>query len=307
MNTLESCSIESPFGKVEECAKFLIDDITSYFLMARVMNAGQRHTLSFWARSESTGTLDIPNTSDIATIEITNEWQKYVITFESVDDSIEFHFQDTGTYYIYHPKLEIGNKATDWTLAPEDTDDAIKDVQAEANEANNATNERITIAESIIQQLADNISMLVKDENGESMMMQTSDGWVFSMQETNSAVSGIRDSLSELQTLTGKTADTVGLLNEAVKKNSETLEYIQFSTYNDQPCIELGESDTSFKLLITNTSIMFWNGSDFPTRINTDGLETDNIKVDGEIRQGGYVMMNTADGGWGLLWKGVSS
>ena len=307
MNTLESCSIENPFGKVEECAKFLIDDITSYFLMARIMNVGQRHTLSFWARSESTGTLDIPNTSDNATIEITNEWQKHVVIFESVDDSIEFHFQDTGTYYIYHPKLEIGNQATDWTLAPEDTDDVIKDVQAEANEANNATNERIAIAESIIQQLADNISMLVKDENGESMMMQTSDGWVFSMQETNSAVSGIRDSLSELQTLTGKTAYTVGLLDEAVKKNSETLEYIQFSTYNDQPCIELGESDTSFKLLITNTSIMFWNGSDFPTRINTDGLETDNIKVDGEIRQGGYVMMNTADGGWGLLWKGVSS
>ena len=39
----------------------------------------------------------------------------------------------------------------------------------------------------------------------------------------------------------------------------------------------------------------------------TNGLVTQNIEVRGEIVQGGYVMLNTADGGWGLLWKGVSS
>lgn len=303
MNTVEAFSTENPFGDVDECAKFLIDDTASYFILTNVVNAYQRYTLSFWVKADAAGGLNVASTS----IEATTEWHKYVITFVAENNSLAFLFQSVGTYYIYHPKLEIGNQATDWTPAPEDMDESIEDAKAEVNEAVNSTNERVSKAESLIQQLSDCISLLVTDENGESLMTQTEDGWTFCMQETNDAVSDIQSSLAELQTLTGNTSDTVGLLEKAVENNSATLEYVNISTYDDQPCIELGESDTSFKLLITNTDIRFWNGSDFSTRVNTDGLETDNIKVGGEIIQGGFVMMNTSDGGWGVLWKGVSS
>lgn len=303
MNTLAAFSIESPFEKVEECAKFSIDETAAYFLLTDIASVGQKYTLSFWIKADATGSLSVVGT----TCGVTTEWQKHVITFTSGSKSIAINFESVGTYYIYHPKLEIGNQATDWTPAPEDMDESIEDAKAEVNEAVNSTNDRVFKAESLIQQLADCISLLVTDENGESLMTQTENGWTFCMQETNSAVSNIQDALAELQTLTGNTSDTVGLLEQAVANNSSTLEYVNISTYDDQPCIELGESDTSFKLLITNTDIRFWNGSDFSTRVNTDGLETDNIKVGGEIIQGGFVMMNTSDGGWGVLWKGVSS
>lgn len=303
MNTLEAFSIENPFGKVDECAKFTIDDIASYFLFSNIATIDQKYTLSFWVKGDATGSLSVAGDSCAVTV----EWQKRVVTFTASNESIAMLFETVGTYYIYHPKLEVGNKATDWSPAPEDTDESIEDAKSEANDAVGKANDRIAQAESLIEQLADCISMLVTDENGESLMTQTEDGWTFCMQEINSAVSGIRDALDELQTLTGSTSDTVGLLDQAVKNNSATLEYVNISTYNDQPCIELGENDTSFKLLITNTDIRFWNGSDFSTRVNTDGIETDNIKVGGEIIQGGYVMMNTSDGGWGILWKGVSS
>jgi hypothetical protein len=59
--------------------------------------------------------------------------------------------------------------------------------------------------------------------------------------------------------------------------------------------------------MITNTRIMFMNGANVPTYINTNGIVTQDIEVQGEIIQGGFVMLNTSDGGWGLLWKGVSS
>lgn len=303
MNTLEACSIESPFGNVDECAKFMIDDTATYFLLTNIASVGNRYTLSFWVKADSIGSLNVADTST----EATTEWRKNVITFVAANKSIAIIFQDTGTYYIYHPQLETGNVATDWTPAPEDTDTSIKDIQTEANNATNATNERITKAESIIQQLSDCISMLVTDGNGESLMTQTADGWTFCMQETNESVSNIRSSLEELQLETDDTMVTVKELNQVVNDHGATLEYVNITTFEDEPCIELGESDSDFKLLITNTRIMFINGSNIPTFINTNGLVTQDIEVKGEIVQGGYTMLNTSDGGWGLLWKGVSS
>lgn len=170
-----------------------------------------------------------------------------------------------------------------------------------------ATNERVTTAESLIQQLSNCISMLVTDENGESLMTQTDNGWTFSMKETAEAVSSLTSLLETLQQESGNTQATVDTLQQAVRDHGATLEYVTVTTYEDEPCIELGESDSNFKLLITNTRIMFMNGANVPTYINTNGLVTQNIEVKGEIVQGGYVMLNTSDGGWGLLWKGVTS
>ena len=170
-----------------------------------------------------------------------------------------------------------------------------------------ATSERVTTSESLIQQLSNCIEMLVTDENGESLMTQTENGWTFSMKETAEAVSGLSDLLETLQQESGGTKSTVGILQQAITDYGKTLEYVNVKTYEDEPCIELGESDSNFKLLITNTRIMFMNGGNIPTYINTNGIVTQDIEVQGEIVQGGYVMLNTADGGWGLLWKGVSS
>lgn len=170
-----------------------------------------------------------------------------------------------------------------------------------------ATSERVSTAETLIQQLSNCIYMLVTDENGESLMEQTENGWTFSMKETSEAVSSLTTLLETLQQETGSTKATVETLQQAVSDHGETLEYVSVTTYEDEPCIELGESDSNFKLLITNTRIMFMNGSNIPTYINTNGLVTQNIEVKGEIVQGGYVMINTADGGWGLLWKGVTN
>lgn len=186
-------------------------------------------------------------------------------------------------------------------------------IQLKADEINSvvsstyATSERVTNTESLIQQLSNCISMLVTDGNGESLMTQTENGWTFSMKETDDAVSSLADGLKSLQESTGDTQATVDVLQQAINDHGETLEYVRVTKYEDEPCIELGENDSDFKLMITNTRIMFMNGSNVPTYINTNGIVTQNIEVTGEIVQGGYVMMNTADGGWGLLWKGVGS
>lgn len=301
MNTLESYTIESPWGVTEDCAKFVIDDTLSQFLLSNIATIGQKYTLTLWVKADSAGRMYAAAKS----FDVSTQWKKQVVTFTAEQKTVMFLFQTVGTYYIYHPQLEVGNKSTDWTAAPEDVDQSITGVLTEANNAIGIVNERVAVAESLIQQLSNCISMLVVDENGTSLMTQTEDGWTFSMQETNAAMSNLSSLLQDLQRITESTKGTVDTLNQAVTDHGTTLEYVHITEYEDEPCIFLGESDSDFKLLITNTRIMFMNGSNIPTYINTNGLVTRNIEVKGEIIQGGYVQLNTPDGGWGVLWKGV--
>ena len=301
MNLLESCSILDPFDVSSECGKFIIDDTTNPFILHGVTSPDHEYTLSLYIKSEAAGSINICEKS----FDTSTNWLKIAITFTASQNDLYFNFTTAGTYYTYHTQLELGNKATDWSPSSEDlaTGEEVEDLQENIN----TTNERVTISESLIQQLSNCISMLVRDENGESLMTQTSDGWVFSMGETNDAVSDLSNSLNDLQNLTGDTAATVDVLQNSVENLEETAEYVRITTYGDEPCIELGESDSDFRLLITNTRIMFLNGSDIPTYINTDGLITQNITVEGELRQGSWVWKERANGNYGLQWKEVTS
>lgn len=58
-----------------------------------------------------------------------NKWQKYTYTFVAPTNAdwtknmtwyMYGHYNNNGTFYMRHPKLELGNKSTDWTPAPED-------------------------------------------------------------------------------------------------------------------------------------------------------------------------------------------
>lgn len=290
---------------------------------------GETYTLSFYAKGNGflsttfigkTGFVQISKTDGETSLyvtgykqyKVTDEWNRYEVVWtlaDTGDISIEkyvcFYVNAGYAVNVCGVKLEKGNKATDWTPAPEDVDGSIDNVQNMTDVAIEATNERVSTVETTIQQLADCISMLVTDENGASLMTQTEDGWTFCMGETNEAVNKVSNSLNDLQNEMGDTNATVEALQQSVNDLEETAEYVRIGVYEDEPCIELGESDSDFILMITNTRIMFRSGSSTPTYINTRGLVTENIEVNGEIIQGGYIMMNTSDGGWGLLWKGV--
>lgn len=74
----------------------------------------------------------------------------------------------------------------------------------------------------------------------------------------------------------------------------------------DEPCIELSADETDFKQVITNDRTRFMDGSVVKTEIYTDGVETENVTVRGDIRQGGFVWATHGEeGNYGLLWRGV--
>lgn len=114
-------------------------------------------------------------------------------------------------------------------------------------------------------------------------------------------------------------ADSI-LFGDGVKSSAADIkaltEHVKIGTITDEngdkkPCVELSEGDTSFKQVITNTKTLFMDGNNVGTEINTDGVHTDNLTVDKEIRHnntdktGSFVWAFRSNGNYGLSWKGV--
>ena len=204
--------------------------------------------------------------------------------------------------YDAYSKFEKGNRATDWTPAPEDM--ATADDNAIAQATAEAAQETAKNAEALIQQLSDSISMLVTDGNGTSLMTQTEDGWTFSTAEIQASVNNVSENLNNLTDDLGSTSSAVDVLKQAVADLGEIAEYVKIGTYENEPCIELGESDSEFKMRITNTRILFMEGSNVVAHISNQSLHIKKAVIEDELQQGDFVWQIRSNGNLGLIWKG---
>lgn len=299
MNTIATCRTQGPSGKLEDCALFVIDDIADSFVLTDVASIGQEYTFGLWVRSDLEGSLTVYG----KTIPSTTTWEKHTHTFVSNSVDLAIDFGVAGTYYIYHPQLEVGNVASDWGLAPMDLDEAIKEAARKAADAENRLNE----AESVIKQLSDCISMLVTDGAKGSLMKQTANGWTFDISNITNTLDSATNNIESLTEAFGDTDTMVDSLRQAVNDLGVLTDYVIVTSVNNQPCIELGESENNFKLRITNTEIQFVDGSTIPAYISNQKLMIEQAEVKEEMQFGGFVWKIRSNGNMGLIWKGASS
>lgn len=204
------------------------------------------------------------------------------------------------TWQIGYPKLENGNKPTDWTQAPEDVSEIISDVESTAKTNTTLIND----AQLIIDSIQATISTLVTGENGESLMTQTDTGWTFSIASVQQTLADAVTHIDELNSDVLDTNALVDALQNHVNDLGEYTEYIKFGTDNGKPCIILGETDSVFKVLITNTDIRFMEGSTIPASINNQSLNISKAVISEELTQGGFVWTARSNGNYGLIWRG---
>lgn len=245
-----------------------------------------------------------------ADVTITTEWARYWVKWTQTPATskksiiVGRNFTENDIH-IRAVKLEVGNKATAWSPAPEDMATG-KELTSVENSLE-TTRTRMTETESLIQQLSESIMTLVTDENGESLMVQTETGWTFSTAQIQNVVNTTAENLSSLTDEMGDVNTTVNALKQAVSDLGILNDYVKITTYEDEPCIELGESDSDFKLMITNTRIMFMEGSSVPAYINNKSLYIKTAVIEEELQQGEFVWKARANGNLGLIWKGVTS
>lgn len=215
---------------------------------------------------------------------------------------IKYYKDASGNY-----KLEISAASIIFSSNNTSVEDAINDVQTSVDKAQTSANEanaNATNAATLIAQLADNISMLVTDGNGTSLMTQTEDGWVFSTADIQDLIDKTSENLNSLTEEVGSTNQTVDILQQTVDDLGIIAEYVKITTYEDEPCIELGEGDSDFKLRITNTRMMFTEGSSVLAYFNNKSLHIKKAVVEEELQQGGFVWKARSNGNLGLVWKG---
>lgn len=210
-------------------------------------------------------------------------------------------------------KVEMGNKPTPWSPSPGDlgTKDDVQQAQDDANEANSkadATEERVTVAESTLKQLSDSISMLVTDSNGSSMMTQTSDGWTFNIGAITNAIDNASNNIDSLASSLSQANHTINNLNNLANDLSKKTAYINMTTDDSgSPCIELGKVGNAFKVRITNTSVDFIEGSSKIAYVSNQALFIEKAIIKNELQIGetrGFIWKTRSNGNLGLRWFG---
>ena len=226
--------------------------------------------------------------------------ENYLTFFRDEDGLYKLQISASSLLFGTTNKKNVEDLNTDVENAQNAADAA--QTTADSNEA------RLTVSESTIEQLSNSISMLITDENGSSMMTQTSDGWTFNISDIEKTIDNTANELNNLSGSVDEIGNTITNLNDLVNDISEKTAYIIMTTDEEgNPCIELGKEDNDFKVRITNTSVDFLEGSSRIAYVNNRSLyiERSIIKDELQIGEGtGFIWKRRTNGNMGLRWIG---
>ena len=281
MNTVEPYSILNPHGVEDQCAKFTIDNLDEMFNLPDVTIVDEEYTFSLWVRSEAAGSIFVGG----ETVVTTNEWARHVATFTAYETNVLVGFGEIGTYYVYHPQLELGNLATDWTPAPEDVDQSIVDSADQIREVMIQQDAAIlTSCEGLVLRATENL--VARGEFVEYTEALSSD---LSIQA---------DAIQmDFDRLVRQTEEVDGELQTFVTRFNK---YIRFDS---DTAITIGSSDSEITLDIDNSGIMFsrsgipfgwWDGVDF----HTGNIV---VEVNERAQLGNFAFVPRSDGSLSLL------
>ena len=237
---------------------------------------------------------------------------------------------------MYAPKVEIGNKATDWSPAPEDTDQDINDrVTAVSNQITKdkgELEEKIGKAKGIAEskldadQVAEAISTAITANNAElkidslrgaiqalttqtdgkyQILEQDGEGWSFSFGSLiEDVVKTMGDANEALEKLDG-TKDSN--LKTRLSSWEEANSYIRIERRNNAPVIVLATNQDNFRVEISNSSIDFYEGNNRIAYVsnqafyNTTGIVREEIRIMSD-ESGGFAWKTRQNGNLGLTW-----
>lgn len=171
---------------------------------------------------------------------------------------------------IRNIKLEIGNKATDWTPAPEDVDEAINTERTERQSAIETKANEITA--KVSETYVSNSALNHYKEEVSTQFSQTKSDFTWSINRS------VTDAKNEMN---GQISSVNGRLDGLKQTADNVNSYMSF----DNDALTLGKSDSAFKTKITNQEWSIQKNGAKVTYINdqtmyiTDGQFTQSLKV----------------------------
>lgn len=198
------------------------------------------------------------------------------------------NYNTNGTTSVTHKywdfKVELGNKATDWTPAPEDIQENISNSKQEAIEASRAY---VDVKEKEINSNVENIKTVVDGHTTAISTVQSS------VQQTENKVNTVFTQTEEIKNLTDQNSSQLEeykqyISMEPVKHEGET---------EPRPTITLGQSTSSFKVAIDNKEIAFTGASgEKVAYITGDELRINNVVVVRKLAIGDFFLEQEENG-----------
>lgn len=260
---------------------------------------GDTYTLSFWAKSTVAGDIirvhfyspsNIThcvgsqgqvsgNTNGRCDFTLSTTLTKYWVTYtipkggnsaRSVIIPRMFSDFGKGTVSVKWEKLEEGNKATDWTPAPEDVDEAINTERTERQSAIETKANEIT--SKVSETYVSNSAFEHYQNTVSSQFTQTKKDFTWSINQS------VTDAKNEMN-------GQIGSVNGRVDGLKETTDNVNNYMSFDNDGLTLGKSDSAFKTKITNQEWSIQKNGAKVTYINdqtmyiTDGQFTQSLKI----------------------------
>lgn len=201
---------------------------------------------------------------------------KLTHTLTSKNLYIELCIQNGDTQYTSNkikykcPKLELGNKAADWTPAPEDVDEAINTERTERQSAIETKANEITA--KVSETYVSNSALNHYKEEVSTQFSQTKSDFTWSINQS------VTDAKNEMN---GQINSVNGRLDGLKQTTDNVNSYMSF----DNDALTLGKSDSAFKTKITNQEWSIQKNGAKVTYINdqtmyiTDGQFTQSLKI----------------------------
>ncbi|HBO03754.1 MAG TPA: hypothetical protein DD432_03955 [Eubacterium sp.] len=228
---------------------------------------------------------------------ITGDWEKYYINFTIKEKTnVRFYFESTGAGDIYECgwKLEEGNKATDWTPAPEDIDVDISSVDTKVTKV---SNQYTTLNQSLT-------SLTATVNSNTTKISEKADGSTVTALQANvtaltADLSGFKTSVTE--TYTSKTEFN----NLQIGGRNLLLNTADLTTWTTESGVTVAkDADGYFKVLTTKNTSWF---SIYRVVTNVSAGQT--YMLSGYSKKGtkaGYVVIRHYNSGNILLQQSVS-
>ena len=165
---------------------------------------------------------------------------------------------------------------------------------------------------SSLQILSDKLTSFVNGAVSSSLVTQTEDGFSFNFEQyvndvakNNNDIINIQDKLTSNNSSLSDLKDAVNNIDAVLKEQKSYINLTQDSSGN--PLIELGSSNSSFRVMITNKSIDFMDGSIRIAYISKDALNITSATVSkefkiGDVNGAGYIWQKRPNNHLGLRY-----
>lgn len=223
--------------------------------------------------------------------ELTTEWKLFTATYKIkvLHKNVHaFYANDVsqhGRIAISSVKVEKGNKATDWTPAPEDVEEGYKNYTDDA--VGDATVTITESYESLIEETAKQINLMIQQlteiTNSQGTSISTMSN---QLQLTTEMAQFVKTTTKQLQ-------DVV----DGKVSASEIQEWARF----DGATLELGASNQPFKAKLSTTELAFYQGNNKVAWISNNELHILTAIITKSIGCGNFTFIDEGDLGFSLL------